>query len=361
LDQIKQRLAEIDKQLSRGPVYYLNQTITAAPLAFCALGMIAGIILQDKINFNILFWLPAFAFCLVIFFMLLFFIKVNRIYTAALLSVLCFVCLGAIRLAKFNQPGPNDIRNYVVDEPNLATVRGVLATNPYIDGNDWKFARFAHTDSGSSFYLEVRQVESVKGWVNASGLVRVRVNEPLLDLKVGDYIQMYCWLDRFGPATNPGEFDIAKYLARKGVFIGASVDSRQAIEFLQTGQERLLTRIRTRLSAVATQRLTADLPCDESARGLAEALLLGSRNNIGKDVYRSFEETGLLHFISLSGMHLAIIAGIGWWMGKLAGLMKRGQAAVCIITVVLFALTVPPRDPTVRSAHPFSSGAGRAA
>lgn len=119
---------------------------------------------------------------------------------------------------------------------------------------------------------------------------------------------------------------------------------------MQTGQGRFLKKIRTRLSSIANQRLTADLPPDNSIRGLTEALLLGSRGNISKDVYRAFEKTGLLHFISLSGMHLAIIAGIAWWLAKLAGLMKRGQATVCIITVVVFAFTVPPRAPTIRAA-----------
>ena len=203
LDQIRQRLAEIDKQLSSGPNYYLNQTISTAPLVFCALGMIAGIILQDKINWNILIWLAILVFFVATLVTLLFLLKVNRVYVGAFLASLCFVCLGAIRLAGFNLSGPNDIRNLVGNEPTLATVRGAIATVPYPDSNNWRFAKFAHTDRGSSFYLKITEVESVNGWVNTAGLVRVRVNEPVLNLKAGDYIQMFCWLDRFTPATNP--------------------------------------------------------------------------------------------------------------------------------------------------------------
>ena len=94
----------------------------------------------------------------------------------------------------------------------------MIATKPYTDSNDWAFSKFTHTDRGSSFYLEITEAETVNGWAKTSGIVRVRVNEPVMDLKAGDYVQIYCWLDRFTGASNPGEFDIAKYLSRKGSF-----------------------------------------------------------------------------------------------------------------------------------------------
>ena len=312
--------------------------------------MIAGIVLQDKIHLNILFWLLALAFCLACFFVILFFIKVNRIYAAALLALLCFVCLGAIRLAKFNQPEPDDIRNAVGSNPNLASVRGVIASTPYTDGNDWQFSRFEHTDRGSSFYLEVRQVESVAGWVKASGLVRVRVNEPVLDLKAGDYIQMFCSLDRFGPATNPGEFDIAKYLAHKGVSVGATVDSRYAIEKLDAETVGLFSRFRTalRLSAIKTL-LGSPLPANEQD-SLLLALVLGYRGNISRDTIEAFRQTGLLHFICLSGMNFGMVIGFVWWFGKIAGLMKPARALVCIFAAILFLLVVPENPPAFRAA-----------
>jgi competence protein ComEC len=275
---------------------------------------------------------------------------IRRLFITAYLAFVCFICLGAVRLISFNMPSDNDIRDLVGGEPTLATIRGVIATEPYIDRSDWRFSRFTHTDCGSSFYLKLTEVEAVNGWVKASGRVRVRLNEPIIDLKTGDYIQAYCRLNKFDGATNPGEFDIAAYMARKGVFVACTVESREAIEFLRSGQAGLLKRIGTRLRFSAMQRLSGELPNDSIERGLIEALLLGSRSKISSEVYRAFGETGLLHFISLSGMHLGIIAGIAWRLSGMFGLMKRGQAAVCIIAVIVFVLTVPPRDPTIRAA-----------
>ncbi len=356
MNDIRKRLARIDKQLSRSPASYYRQITNTAPLLFCAVGLITGIILQYAVEFPALVWLALVIFCTVGMIAIL--IANRRLsgkssisrYTLPCLALICFACVGAIRLAGLNHPKPNDIRNLVGNEPTLATVRGTIVTRSHINRRRWEFAKFAHNDPGSSFYLKITDLETTTGWANATGLVRVQVDEPVLDLKAGDSVQIYCWLNRFTGASNPGQFDTADYMAKKQVFIAASVKSRRAIELLQFGKRRTFPHIRSHLHQLATQQLTEGLPYDDPGRGLVEALLLGSRGNIDNKVYRAFEKTGLLHFISLSGMHLAIIVGIVWWLAKLAGLMKPGRAAVCIIVVIIFVLTVPPRDPTIRAA-----------
>jgi len=269
----------------------------------------------------------------------------------AYLALVCCLCLGSIRLTTFHQPKPNDIRNLIDNERKLATIRGAIISEPYVQKNqDWKFARFKPADPSSGFYLKTREIKTVDGWAKVTGTVRVRVDGPVLDLKAGDYIQAYSWLDRFQKATNPGQFDIAKYLARKNIFIAASVQSRDGIEKLEGSQAGILTKIKRKFRQTATQALLGELSPQESSRGLLEALLLGYRGNIDSATYKAFRRTGLLHFISLSGMHLGILVGIVWWLCKTAGLMKPARALVCILAISIFLLIVPPRAPTLRAA-----------
>lgn len=348
MDDIRRRLAEIDKQLDQSPSYYHKQAVTTAPLLFCAIGMMAGIVIQDKTQVPVWFWLVVLSACAAVLVTVL--AKgFNRIYVGAYLALVCFICLGAIRLSSFNQPRPNDIRNFV-KEPMLATVRGVIETEPHIDSNDWKFSRFKFSDPGSSFYLKVTEAEMTTGWAKAAGLVRVRVNEPVMDLKAGDSIQMYCWLDRFKNATNPGEFDIANYLARKGVFVGASVESHEAIERLGVGSTGLFAKTKAGLRKIATVSLLGGPhPEDESER-LLLALVLGYRAEIDAETLEAFRQTGLLHFICLSGMNFGIVIWFVWLVCKTAGLMKPARAAVCIIASILFLMVVPENAPAFRAA-----------
>ncbi len=365
MDDIQRKLALLDKQLSWDAVYIHKHIISTSPLLFVVIGLIAGILVQSALTISIGFWQILLVLCIlavVVSYLASrksYLVKEKNLpYITAYIALLCFLCLGAIRLITFNQPKPNDIRNLVGNERKLATIRGVIITKPYIQKNvQWQFARFKYTDPTSSFYLKMEEIKTVdgsplwrNGWTKVSGTVRVRVDEPVLDLEMGDYIQAYCWLDRFKEATNPGQFDVAKYLARKNVFIAASVQSRDGIELLESSPAGIFTKIKRKLRETTTQALLGDLSPEDRSRGLLEALLLGYRGNIDNETYKAFRKTGLLHFISLSGMHLGILVGIIWWLCKTAGLMKRRRAIVCIIAISVFLLIVPPRAPTVRAA-----------
>ncbi|MHC4665618.1 MAG: DNA internalization-related competence protein ComEC/Rec2 [Planctomycetota bacterium] len=364
MDDIQQKLALIDAQIT-GRADLLKRIIATAPLLFPAVGLITGIVIQDFLFAPraashgprlLWFWLPILALSAAVAawtFAAQLRGRLNN-YAPVLLAscaLICFVSLGAIRLSSFHQPEPSDIRNLVADERKLATIRGRIVTDPHVNRNrQWEFARFQFTDPTSSFYLRISEVETAAGWANATGTVRVQVDEPVLDLKTGDYIQAYCWLDAFRPPTNPGQFDVAQYLARKNVFIAASVKLRESIELLETGDTGIFTKVKRKVREKAADALLSDLSPQDQTQGLLEALLLGYRANIGSDTYRAFHKTGLLHFISLSGMHLGILIGTVWWLCKLIGLIKRARAAVCIIAIAIFLLIVPPRAPTVRAA-----------
>jgi hypothetical protein len=227
--------------------------------------------------------------------------------------LICFACLGDIRLAGFCKYESNDIRNLVGSERTLATIRGSIVTQPYINRNErWEFAKFMLRDHGSSFYLKVCEVETTAGWAKAPGTVWVKVAEPVLDLKAGDYVQVYCWLDRFKKATYPGQVDTAKHLPRKNGFIVASVQSRDGIGLLKGGPGSVFVEIERKLKEKTTAALLADIEMENTSAGLLEALLLGYRGNIDGKTYEAFRRTGLLHFICLTRLYLGILMGIIW-------------------------------------------------
>jgi len=368
MDAIKQKLELIDAQLA-GRADLHRRIISTAPLLFAAVGLISGILVQNIICGSqvtgrgprlLWLWLPLLALFATA--TIVVFVRQDRFtnhqspvtnyqYAAAYLALGCFACLGAVRLIAFHTAGANEVRNLVADKRRLATIRGLIVTEPHINRNpQWEFSRFTPSDPTTSFYLRVREVEATTGWADVTGTVRVQVDEPVLDLKAGDCIQAYCWLDRFTAPTNPGQFDVARYLARKNIFIAAAVKSRDGMEIIENRSQGLFTKMKSKVRRTASKALLSGLDPEDENRGLLEALLLGYRGNISAATYRAFRQTGLLHFISLSGMHLGILVGTIWWLCKLIGLMKRASAAVCIIAIAVFLLIVPPRAPTVRAA-----------
>jgi len=422
MDDIQRKLALIDKQLAGGP-NFLQRAISTSPLAIVALGLISGIVIQNAAVLSIWIWMTLLGLCATAAILIFAVYKEDKIasYAPIMLSacaLICFLCLGAIRLTTFYRAKPNDIRNFIgnrkklatgdtvlgtpygentekkinheltrtdtnkraddelvrirenswqesppsedsadsavrENDAKLATIRGIISTEPYIQKySEWKFARFKPTDPSSSFYLKLREIETAGGLVEASGTIRVQVDEPILDLRAGDYVQAYCWLDRFNGPTNPGQFDVAKYLARRNVFVAASVQSREAVELLKGGSGGTGTfiKIKRRLQEIAGQALRGDLDIEGQNYALLQALVLGYRTEIDSDTYRAFQKTGLLHFLCLSGMNFMILFWIIWWLCKTAGLMKRACAVICLAAAGIFLLVIPPQPPAFRAA-----------
>ena len=351
MDEIKRKLNQIDKRLAGVPTH--EHIFGTSPLLFLAVGLVSGIAIQHYLNSPIFIW------SFVLFFsaltaVVLFILKsggdTSR-YVTAYMALVCFLCLGAIRLTSFNLPKAGDIRNFVSDEPVMATVRGFVTTQPRVNKYpDWKFAQFMPTDPGSSFYMKLTEVEANPGWTKAAGTIRASVDEPVLDLSPGDYVQAYCWLDVFKHPTNPGQFDTADFLANNNVYIGASIKSRQAIKVINKSTSQSFTLIRTKIRELAETALQGDLSREASSSALLQALLLGYRGDIDRDTYQAFRKTGLLHFISLSGLHIGILIAIVWWICQAAGLMKEKRALVCMLTIATFLMIVPARSPTLRAA-----------
>jgi competence protein ComEC len=358
MDEIKRKLTLIEAQLSgRG---FLTRLMATAPLFFLAVGLMAGIVIQLLLSVRfdgtssaafLWPWSVLLGCCAVV--VCVCFIWAHRKPQPGVLAggaLLCFVALGAMRLIVFQTPVADDIRNLVGDERTLATVKGRILTRPHRQRQDWCFAEFVFTDPPSAFYLRLQQIKTDHGWSDSDGIIRVQVNEPTPNLRLGDLIQIYCWLHRFEAPTNPGQFDLAGHLGRRNIYLGASVPSRAAITKFSETPPSTLDRLRNKLSEAASQALLGDRDTESPNHGLLEALLLGNRENIDRQTYEAFRKTGLLHLISLSGLHLGIFVGLLWWLCKTAGLLKPGRALVCIVATAIFLMVVPPRAPTVRAA-----------
>ncbi|MGR3464194.1 ComEC/Rec2 family competence protein [Limimaricola sp.] len=118
-----------------------------------------------------------------------------------------------------------------------------------------------------------------------------------------------------GPAE-PGGFDFRRHawFARLGAVGYSRVPVLLASAHGADGA--WLARIRTRLSAAIRARI------DGAAGGFAAAVTTGDRSGLGRAANDAMREANLYHLVSISGMHMAMLAGFVFW------LVRAGIAAV---------------------------------
>lgn len=141
--------------------------------------------------------------------------------------------------------------------------------------------------------------------------------------------------DVVAPATkrNPGGFDYAGYLVRRGVGAQVYVDEVVSLEpATLTFKERL------------RRGVVAGLPPEQAA--LMAAMTLGVRDNLN-DLRDSFAAAGLAHVLALSGLHVGVlIAALGLLLRPLGAL----RYPVMIAFVIAFAALVGLSPSVLRAA-----------
>lgn len=128
-------------------------------------------------------------------------------------------------------------------------------------------------------------------------------------LQFGDLLWLKADVKRIAPPRNPMEFDYREYMRKYAihhqVFVKSGyyrVISRQAItEFSVFG-------LALQMRKYFLLKLRSYLKGDENF-AIASALLYGFRSEISTDSMEAFINTGTVHILSVSGMHVAVLFG----------------------------------------------------
>ncbi|WP_444633730.1 DNA internalization-related competence protein ComEC/Rec2 [Cupriavidus oxalaticus] len=138
------------------------------------------------------------------------------------------------------------------------------------------------------------------------------------DLYPGQRYTLTIRLRRPRGLANPFGFDYAYWLLAQGY--GATGYVRRAHGPPQDAtRERLAWRIEAWRAAVR-DHLRAALPADARYGPVLIALVIGDQRGIDTEDWQLFRRTGISHLVSISGLHITMIAGMA---GSFAGLLWR--------------------------------------
>jgi competence protein ComEC len=348
VDKIRAKL--LAWQQEQRPAETLLSKIYDSPLVLSAIFLGAGIVLQYYFAMSLWFWI--FGAVSLLTFTIYFYASKSdsrwRIFAIVFAGSLCFLMLGGVRLISYQTLPPNDISKLVIGDDAIATLRGEIISEPTVQTFDgWQMAKFKFGDPGSSFHFKIHSVLSDEKFCPSSGTIKVYVGQAVLDLSIGDNIELLCSLGRFTSADNPGQFDTKRYMADNNIHISGFAKSRGNIKILEKDQAWYLGF--KRLFAKKVSFFLLEHSPDENVSSLLEALLIGNRKNISPEIIRAFTRTGLIHFVSLSGLHVGIMTGFVWIVLNLFFTGKGVKAAIGILFIILFLMVVPPTAPTVRA------------
>jgi competence protein ComEC len=189
--------------------------------------------------------------------------------------------------------------------------------------------------------------------------VRIRVSEGGSGLKPGDAISVRAMLSGpAGPAL-PGGYDFARSAWFQGLG-GVGFALAPPVADPRLGEAPTALRARAaieRLRQAIGARVTTALPGNAGA--IANALITGERGGISEATNQAFRDSGLLHILSISGLHMAIMAGavflsVRFLLALVPALalrfpIKKWAAAAATLGALGYLLISGASFPTVRS------------
>lgn len=206
------------------------------------------------------------------------------------------------------------------------------------------------TPKGQKAVVEVVQVDSVP----TSGRMMLFLRNRTVQLSYGDRLLVRGTPSFPSASENPYQFDYRNYLRHKKICFQMFAGEAD-FDLLESSPKGLLAwsqRLRQHLIGIIQS-----LPLSASEQGIAEALLLGWKDDLSPETERQFRSAGITHLLCVSGLHVGIVAVLaGWllfWVRK--GPIGRYIKGVLQLGVVwLFAMITGFAPSTTRAALMFS-------
>ena len=197
---------------------------------------------------------------------------------------------------------------------------------------------------------EILFVQTSQQWQQVKGRSRIRLPEEL-HVSKGDVLLAS---GKLLPIPDTGQQrSFAQYLAIQGIYHEFR-PFRNRLVMLDphiNGPDRT-ERMRDQILSI----LDIYFPASD-VRGLAKALLVGYRGELGKELGMAYSQTGVVHVIAISGLHLGLIYGLLILilrpLSHFSGFRIAGGILILII-LWIFTLICGASPSVVRSAIMFS-------
>lgn len=311
----------------------MKRIIQYAPLHFL-LCLILGI----SIQFTTRFWSFGVENLVYILLFLLLMLLINHKILRTLASFLLFFWVGVTSVFIHNH---QNFENYYThhltnDVTAILQIEKVLKPGNYYDKFEAKVYQIDNTKTIGRVLLNIKK-DSIKN-----------------TLDVDDFIVLKPEFKALIPPLNPHQFDYKAYLEKKAIYqqIFVSSDSYQVVKNDAFNVYGLSAKLRYKIQTVLK---SYNFSKDEF--GVINALLLGQRQDISKELIDDYSKAGAIHILAVSGLHVGIILLILSWLLTPLEFLKNGKVLKTVLIILLlwcFAFIAGLSASVVRAVTMFS-------
>lgn len=278
---------------------YSNNLFKQIPCLRLLLPLIVGILLQYHFNLSINLLLVVSIISLIFIVAIVFistYLKFKLRWVQGVFLTLLFIGVGGcLSYAKNISNRTTWVGNYFIqNEPLLVTLQENLAIK-------------------QKSYKALATVEAVyknNNWQSVEGdvLLYFRKDSTIPPIQYGSQILIKNNVVSIVNSGNPGGFNYARFCSFQQIHFQGFLKDQDFSILTSTKTNwfiESLINIRTKVLSI----LKANIK-NPSELSIAQALLIGYRDELDRDLVKAYSNTGVVHIIAISGLHLGMIYGL---------------------------------------------------
>ena len=259
----------------------------------------------------------------------------------ALLMALLVVLIGWSSFLLQSEPWrADDLRNLVPAKGAIATVEGALTASP-TERHGGLTTRWRLQFDVSAIHLDGK-------WGPASG--QVIIDTPLAftgQFHAGQIMRVDGVLIPPVRASFPGGYDARNQWARRGVHFQLRPDARSSWS-MPLESRKVYRPLSDHFRGWARSTVARGLPDDEAVE-LLWAMSLGWRTALTEETAAPFMQSGTMHLFAISGLHVALVAGVIISLLRVCRVPRQAAAAVVIPALWFYACATGWQPSAVRA------------
>jgi competence protein ComEC len=269
----------------------------------------------------------------------------GKLWPAAILSLMGWVCLGGVGMVLASRPLPAEhvLSRIAAGQIELKTpllwyghLRGEPARLPW----------------GVGLEMELSGVKTAEGMIPVTGGMRVgftpKEGEALPEVHAGDEVSVMAQARRPLVFRDAGAFDRREYLAQQNIHLVATLRASSLLERISEPPATVGTRL-ARLRGLLRDRLDALYPDAPQTAGILRAMILGDRSFVDQAESVDFQKTGVFHVLVVAGLHVGALAFFLYWLGNRLRLPRALATVLLLAALFGYIAVVEQRAPVLRA------------
>lgn len=209
-----------------------------------------------------------------------------------------------------------------------------------------------------------RTQASVQAMIRSNGVMKASKGNVLVffekdpvssSIRYGDQLIIFKSLQSVQNSGNPGSFDYRAYCAFRNIYHQVYLKQGDYIT-MKIKNENVLKKFLFKIRANVVTILKKYIESSKEA-GLAEAMLIGYKDDLDKNLVQAYSNTGVVHIIAISGLHLALIYWLLNLLTKPLNRFTKGRYVKPLIIISglwLFSLAAGASPSVLRAALMFT-------